>query len=339
MIHFDQVSKFYNPDIVALKDASFNIDTGEFLFIVGHSGAGKSTIIRLLIREELPTKGQIKFDDIDLSALNRKTLPLYRQKIGVVFQDYKLLENKTIKENIEFALEITETPDNEIKDTTDYLLEIVKLQDRRDVFPSQLSGGEKQRAGIARAIANDPTILIADEPTGNLDPETAGEIMELLQKINNWGTTVIIATHAKEIVDQMQKRVIRLEKGQIVSDMLGFYQNEKKSNKAKESKPNNNNEINLEVKEKQESTREVDEEQEHAEKKSKNVEQGSISIRELNISEKFMRILEESNITTIDKLLDLSDEDLGQIKGLTMHDIEEILLKLQEYITDQTQNG
>ncbi len=217
MVNFQNVSKFYDPDIIALRDISFSIDDGEFLFLTGPSGAGKSTLIKLLIREEIPSKGDILFEDIDIVTLPRPALPIYRQQIGIVFQDYKLIDTKTVRENIKFALEITNKDDDIVDETTDYLLEVVKLDKRAHLFPQQLSGGEKQRAGIARALANDPKLLIADEPTGNLDPDTALEIIEILKKINSWGTTILIATHDKEIVDLLQKRVIRLENGQLVS--------------------------------------------------------------------------------------------------------------------------
>jgi cell division transport system ATP-binding protein len=219
MISFNKVSKIYSKDIVALRDINFDIDKGEFMFLVGHSGAGKSTLIRLLIRQELPTKGNILFDQIDVTQITRKMLPIYRQNIGVVFQDYKLIESKTVKENIEFALEITGKSDTEIEETTQSLIDVVRLKKRGHLFPNQLSGGEKQRAGIARALANDPQLLIADEPTGNLDPQTSEEIIEILEKINSWGTTIMIATHDKETVNRLQKRVIRLENGKVVSDL------------------------------------------------------------------------------------------------------------------------
>ena len=192
MIHIQEISKFYKPDIIALKDVTFDIDTGEFMFLVGPSGAGKSTLIRLIIKQELPTQGTIIFDDTDVMKLEKSLLPYYRQQIGVVFQDYKLIRSKTVRENIEFALEITGKTDKEIKETTDSLLEVVALTDRQQLFPDQLSGGEKQRAGIARALANDPKLLIADEPTGNLDPETSFEIADILESVNKWGTTMLI---------------------------------------------------------------------------------------------------------------------------------------------------
>ena len=171
MVIFDTVTKKYEKDITALEDVCFRVDPGEFCFVVGPSGAGKSTIMRLLIKEELPTSGSIFFNDIEVPKLTRKLLPTYRQKLGVVFQDIKLLQTKTLEENIQFALEILDKSPKEIVDTTDYLLELVDLKNRRHLFPEQLSGGEQQRGAIARALANNPDLFLADEPTGNLDTE------------------------------------------------------------------------------------------------------------------------------------------------------------------------
>lgn len=321
MIDFRGVSKFYDPDIVALKDISFSITDGEFLFMVGHSGAGKSTLIRLLIRQELPSEGQIIFDKLDVSKLSRQMLPTYRQQIGVVFQDYKLLETKTIRENIEFALEITGKDDKEIQETAGYLLEVVKLTDRATLFPQQLSGGEKQRAGIARALANDPVLLIADEPTGNLDPETSIEIIEILEKVNDWGTTVLIATHDKDIVDKLQKRVVRLEGGQVVSDKKGSYDEKQKSPAsrktgktsatAKEAKPEKIHEEAPEI-----------------------TEHEQTDIQELELPQKITRTLKKNDINTIGDLLDLSESDLDNIKGINPKNTVLITKKLETFITN-----
>jgi len=223
-VQFDNVSKIYNSDIIALKDVSFNINQGEFCFIVGSSGAGKSTIIRLLIRQEIPTKGEISFEEISVPKIPRKLISVYRQQLGIVFQDLKLIQSKTIRENIEFALEIINKPQKEIEDTTDYLLEVVKLQGKGNLFPNQLSGGEKQRVAIARALANDPKLFIADEPTGNLDPRTSDDILNILKRINEWGTTVIVVTHDKSIVDNLQTRVLHMEDGFLVEDKKGGYE-------------------------------------------------------------------------------------------------------------------
>jgi len=236
MLLFDNVSKKYDQDIIALEDIHFEIDKGEFSFLVGPSGAGKTTLLRLLIREELPTSGNILFEDIEVPKLPRKLLPQYRQRLGVVFQDIKLLPTKTLDENISFALEILGKANKEIEDTTDYLLELVKLQDRRHLFPRQLSGGEQQRAAIARALANAPDLLVADEPTGNLDPDNALQILSILKDINQTGTTVLVISHDRDIVNEMKTRVIRMDKGKIVSDTKGDYDAVGKPNLPKSSK-------------------------------------------------------------------------------------------------------
>ena len=236
MLLFDNVSKKYDQDIIALEDIHFEIDKGEFSFLVGPSGAGKTTLLRLLIREELPTSGNILFEDIEVPKLPRKLLPQYRQRLGVVFQDIKLLPTKTLDENISFALEILGKANKEIEETTDYLLELVKLQDRRHLFPRQLSGGEQQRAAIARALANAPDLLVADEPTGNLDPDNALQILSILKDINQTGTTVLVISHDRDIVNEMKTRVIRMDKGKIVSDTKGDYDAVGKPNLPKSSK-------------------------------------------------------------------------------------------------------
>jgi len=223
MLLFDKVSKKYDKDIIALEDVYFQVDKGEFTFLVGPSGAGKTTLVKLLIREEVPTSGNILFEDIEVPKLPRKLLPQYRQRLGVVFQDIKLLPTKTLDENISFALEILGKANKEIEETTDYLLELVKLQDRRHLFPRQLSGGEQQRAAIARALANAPDLLVADEPTGNLDPDSAFQILDILKNINKSGTTVLVISHDRDIVNEMKTRVIRMDKGRIVSDTKGDY--------------------------------------------------------------------------------------------------------------------
>jgi cell division transport system ATP-binding protein len=224
IINFESVSKVYKGDIIALRDLSFQADEGEFFFVVGPSGAGKSTVIRLLIRQELPSDGVIRFEELEVTKIPKKMLSLYRQQLGIVFQDLKLIESKTVRENINFALEIVNKPKSEIEDTTDYLLEVVGLQRRADLFPRQLSGGEKQKTAIARALANDPKLFIADEPTGNLDPKTSEEILDILQTVNSWGTTVMVVTHDKDIVDAMNTRVIHMEEGALVGDYVGGYQ-------------------------------------------------------------------------------------------------------------------
>ncbi len=218
MIIFDTVTKKYKDSITALEDVSFRIDPGEFCFVVGPSGAGKSTIMKLLIREEIPTSGSIFFNDIEVPKLNRRLLPAYRQKLGVVFQDIKLLNTKTLEENIAFALEILDKSNKEIKDTTDYLLDLVGLRERRELFPQELSGGEQQRGAIARALANKPDLFIADEPTGNLDSQNAKQILEILKTINNSGTTVMVISHDMNLINNSKDRTINIKDGKLNSD-------------------------------------------------------------------------------------------------------------------------
>ncbi len=223
MIKIDNVTKIYDNGAVAIKDISINIKKGEFVFVIGTSGSGKSTFMKMLLKEIEPTKGSIKIDGINISNIKRNEIPYLRRKIGVVFQDFRLLPSKTVYENIAFAMEVTETSPRNIRRNVPAILAMVGLSSKAKFYPNELSGGEQQRVALARAIINKPPILLADEPTGNLDPETAWEIMELLKEVNNRGTTVVIATHAKDIVDEMKKRVITLQKGVILSDRQGGY--------------------------------------------------------------------------------------------------------------------
>jgi cell division transport system ATP-binding protein len=224
MIQFNGVSKRYKDTILALDNVSFSINPGEFVFLTGPSGAGKSTIIRLLIRQEIPSNGNILFEDVDVINIPRNLLSVYRQQLGIVFQDLKLIPSKTVRQNVSFALEITDNKSKaEIKETTDYLLNIVKVNDRADLYPEDLSGGERQRVAIARALANDPKLLIADEPTGNLDPKTSLEILDILNAINDSGTTVLVVTHDRKIVDEKNTRVLHLQDGKILRDSIGGY--------------------------------------------------------------------------------------------------------------------
>ena len=218
MIEFINVSKTYENEVDAIKDVSFKIDYGEFVFIIGESGAGKSTLIKLLLKEIDPDKGQIILDGLEISNITRRQIPKIRRKIGVVFQDFRLLENKTVYQNVKYVMDIMGASGVRIKRRVPEVLDMVNLLDKADAFPNQLSGGEQQRVSIARAIVNSPRVLIADEPTGNLDPVTAREIMEMLVKINAKGTIVLMVTHAKDIVDDMKKRVIHLSNGLIVRD-------------------------------------------------------------------------------------------------------------------------
>lgn len=217
MIKFDQVTKTYNK-INALKDVTLQIHKGEFLSLVGQSGAGKSTLISLIIGEERPDSGRILIDDIDVSRIRLKDIPYLRRKIGVVFQDIKLLPRRTAYENVAFALEVSGESHLHIKKEVPKILELVGLEDKAKAFPNEMSGGEKQRVAIARALSHNPVLLLADEPTGNLDSINAWDIIQLLMKINKAGTTVILATHAKDLVNSVKKRVVTIEKGEIIYD-------------------------------------------------------------------------------------------------------------------------
>lgn len=217
MVEFRSVSKTYG-DIEAVEDVTFRIGKGEFVSLVGPSGAGKSTIVKLLIREDQATSGKIVVAGRDITTLKRSELPFYRRKIGVVFQDFRLLPNKTVYENVAFALEVSDAAKSEIQQRVPMILEMVGMLSRSDNFPHELSGGEQQRAAIARSLVHDPKIIIADEPTGNLDPVNTWEIIELLFKINQQGAVVLLATHDKEIVDTLKKRVITMRAGRIVAD-------------------------------------------------------------------------------------------------------------------------
>ena len=218
MIIARNVGKRYEEGNEVLKNVNFIIDKGEFVFLVGASGAGKSTLIKMFLRETVPSEGEFIMNDVNIANLKHKDIPFFRRGLGVVFQDFRLLEDRTVYENIEFAMIIVGASKRLRRKKIPIILNQVGLTARAKAYPSQLSGGEKQRVAIARAIINNPSILVADEPTGNLDPETAHEIMQLLDEINQKGTTVVVATHAKDIVDDMQKRVIAIENGTIVRD-------------------------------------------------------------------------------------------------------------------------
>ena len=218
MIQMTNVTKIYSSGSVALDDISVVIEKGEFAFIVGPSGAGKSTFIKLLFHEVTPTSGEITVNGRYVSDMNPDDIPYLRRGLGIVFQDYRLLPNKTVYDNVAFAMEVIEAPRREIQKRVHAVLELVGLRDRARVYPAQLSGGEQQRVAIARAIVNKPLIVIADEPTGNLDPDTSWEIMQIFNRINKTGTTIVMVTHDKQMVDAMKKRVIAIEKGKIVRD-------------------------------------------------------------------------------------------------------------------------
>ena len=218
MIYFDKVSKIYSPTSTALEDVSFSVEPKEFVSIVGHSGAGKTTLLKMLLAEDKPTSGKVFFESINVHEASRDELPKIRRRIGSIFQDYRLLPNKTSYENVAFAMEAADAADEDIASDVPQALELVGLMDKALHFPHELSGGEKQRVAIARAIVNRPDVVLADEPTGNLDPLNTREIVELLKKINKLGTTVILATHNHDVVNGLERRVITLEKGRVVRD-------------------------------------------------------------------------------------------------------------------------
>ena len=223
MIQFSNVTKKY-PEGGGLSEISVRIEDGEFVFLVGPSGAGKTTFVKLILKEIQPDSGTIFFNDLNVSRLPKRKIPYYRRRIGIVFQDFRLLEQMTVAENVAFAMEAVHKKKKLINRQVPHILGLVGISGQADLYPDELSGGEAQRAAIARAIVNDPEILIADEPTGNLDPETSWEIVDLLNQINLRGTTVVMVTHAKEIVDHMGKRVVRLESGRVVrDDSSGLY--------------------------------------------------------------------------------------------------------------------
>ena len=218
MLEMIDVSKIYPGGSVALQDINVRIEQGEFVFIVGPSGAGKSTFFRMLFREVLPSSGKVIVNGHDLVKMTDKEIPYFRRQLGIVFQDYRLLPDRTVYDNVAFAMQVIETPYRKIKRRVNDVLDLVGLRKRAHAYPTELSGGEQQRIAIARAIVNDPILLIADEPTGNLDPETSWEIMDIFREVNKSGTTIVMATHDREIVDEMEKRVIAIEHGHIVRD-------------------------------------------------------------------------------------------------------------------------
>ena len=220
MIQMREVSKTYDTGVVALDHVNVDIKKGEFVFVVGPSGAGKSTFIKMLFREELPTKGKLLVNGHDVVEMERSEVPYLRRELGVIFQDYRLLPDKTVFENVAFAMQVIEAPRRTMQRSVNSVLDVVGLRDKYRSFPSQLSGGEQQRVAIARAIVNNPSIVIADEPTGNLDPDTSWDIMDIFKRINKAGTTIVMATHDRNIVDTMKKRVIAIEDGRIVRDQM-----------------------------------------------------------------------------------------------------------------------
>ncbi len=218
MIYFDKVSKIYSDDSVALQDITLTIKPKEFVSIVGHSGAGKTTLLKMILAEEKPTHGKVFYESVDVHKIKGKEITALRRKIGTVFQDFRLLPNKTVYENIAFAMEAAGRTDEEIAADVPHVLELVDISSKIYSFPHELSGGEKQRVAIARAIVNQPDVIVADEPTGNLDPGNTFEIIQILKKINDLGTTVIITTHNRGVVDSLGKRVISMQNGKVIRD-------------------------------------------------------------------------------------------------------------------------
>ena len=218
MIYFEKVSKLYSDKSVGLSDVTFSVEPKEFVSIVGHSGAGKTTLLKMLLAEERPTSGSVFFESANIHKLRKKYMNRYRRRIGAIFQDFRLLPNKTAYENIAFAMEAAGREDAEIEADVPHVLELVDLQKKIFSFPHELSGGEKQRVAIARAIVNQPDVILADEPTGNLDPINTYEIVQILKRINDLGTTVILTTHNKGVIDSLRKRVITMDSGKISRD-------------------------------------------------------------------------------------------------------------------------
>lgn len=218
MIYFDNVSKIYNAYSSALEDVNFSVEPQEFISIVGHSGAGKTTLLKMLLAEDKPTQGNVFFESSDIHALPKSSLAQYRKRIGTIFQDFRLLPHKTAYENVAFAMEVAGRSDDEIESDVPHALNLVDLEDKMWNFPHELSGGEKQRVAIARAIVNQPDLLIADEPTGNLDPINTYDVVQILKKINDLGTTVLLTTHNKGVIDSLGRRVITIDQGRIVRD-------------------------------------------------------------------------------------------------------------------------
>ena len=221
ILEFENVSKEYAGGFVCLDGINFTISKGEFVFVVGRSGAGKSTLVKLMIREQLPSAGKVLFDGADIAEIPQHEIHLLRRRLGVVFQDFKVLPSKNVFANVAVALEVVDAPKSQIKDIVENVLNLVGIYDKAQSFPAELSGGELQRVAIARALAHEPDLFVADEPTGNIDPESSAQILDVFEKINSMGVAVLMATHDFRVVDRLKQRVVRLEKGKIVSDVAG----------------------------------------------------------------------------------------------------------------------
>lgn len=219
LILFQNLTKEYESGFKSLDDVTFNINKGEFVFLVGKSGAGKSTLVKLLIREQLPSSGSIIFDGVDIALIPHKEIHQMRRRIGVVFQDFKVLSSKNVFDNVAIALEVANAPKSQIKEVVDNVLTLVNLLDKSERFPAELSGGELQRVVIARALAHEPDLLVADEPTGNIDPTASQQVMDIFERVNKMGVAILMATHDDRVVDELKKRVVRLEEGRVTSDI------------------------------------------------------------------------------------------------------------------------
>lgn len=357
MIQFVSVSKYYN-DFIAVENISLQISDGEFVLLTGPSGSGKTTLIKMLIREEKPSAGKIFVGEDEVSALKRGKIYKLRRNIGVVFQDFKLIDDKNIYENVAFALEAGGKNDNEIKEIVPYVLDIVGLSDKMYSFPKELSGGQKQKAAIARAISNDPDILIADEPTGNLDEKATWDIVNILQKINEWGTTVIMCTHEKSIINKLNARLLVLESGNLVSDSENILAKEKKNNfetkVTKKQKPEKKTDPDtpLEIKQKikqpvipnHDFEKEIDEnfhkrsQQRSKTKpklkfglKSKKIIENQADFKNYNFSESLVRLLTNNNYKDMQDIANQDFDKLEKIEGLTGDHLIEIEKALNEF--------
>jgi cell division transport system ATP-binding protein len=368
MIEFISVSKEYGS-FKALEDINLAINPNEFVFLTGHSGSGKTTLIKMIIREITPSSGNVVVDDIDITKIQRHNIYNLRRKVGVIFQDFRLIEDKNAFENVSFAMEASGRSDKDIREVVPYVLDIVGLSDKMDSFPRQLSGGQKQKVAIARAIANDPKILIADEPTGNLDEEATWDIIEILQKINKWGTTVIMSTHSAQILKSVEERMITIEQGKLVFDTHSerTSSNEDFSNKILESesikvetktqkkKKKKLKEIKVKedtleeptnedrIEEKEEELQETQIEQEQNEpdikpkikislsKKAKNVQPKSISLDDYGIGNSTIELLNKNKYFNMQDILQEGIEKIKLIDDMTGDSIFEIENAIEKF--------